>query len=1257
MAIRAGQAFIAVSPSFKGFRTKTEAWVKSNLRAIEVQVEPKVSKKPIVLPPVKGTKVPVDVDRSGFDRSMAAIETRLDRLSRGRFIVNVGIALAPIAAPALAAAVGGAMAGGGIGAAAAGGGIALAAVGAASLKRLTESQKTLTDATKARTLAVGQLQSAEQSFASAQRSAAGARASAARQIENAERGVASAQDQLRESQDRVAQSLKDLSAARRQAIADLKEMRERSLDNDLSIEGADIALVDARAELARVQASTTATALDLRKANLGVAEAQDRLSDARRKGADDARELSKAERGGTDKAPGVVSAQAAVKDARKQEADARKGVQQARKDLSAARADASRAIADSQAAVAAAGASLAEAQTAAALAQKAQSDAMAALSPAQKKAAKGIDSLKTAWNGFLDDNDPVILGAMVKGMGALEKALGPLGVFLTPVAGAFGTMFDAFGNAAASKGFNSFVTDFGVFSAGIIGDAATGTINLAKGFGSLLTAFMPLSTDMSGGLVVLTDRFAKWSAGLEGSTGFQSFVAYVRENGPLLLSTLGDVAQAVIALGIAAAPLGEKLLVAISGVSEFIVMFAGAHPQVAATLVAVVGLSSGVAAMAVPVARVAGLVRGFGGGVTKTGKALKTTYKFGRDFVGGLIDQRKALKSGASWATTFGSAVRQGGSNTLRAARAAGTLVLDQGRLALAYGKSTALVVKDNAVKLASATRTRAIMLATKAWTAAQWLFNAAMTANPMGLIIVGLVALGAALVVAYKKSETFRNIVDGAFRKVKGAARSAFGWVKNNWPLLLAILTGPFAPVVLIITKNFGKIKTGLGKLKDAFETARDGIGKIWDKLGGIVTKPLTLIKKALNVFFKGIDKIADFFGLSFNFRFDMGDQGKKGKKAGSGASAGGAVGAGGYAKGGVLPGWSPGRDIHHFTSPTAGNLHLSGGEGILIPEATRAVGGEKGIARINAAARKGQAFAKGGVVWPTKSKHWTTYAGHDGIDLNGPGNGMGDPYFAAKSGRVAYAGWGRGYGHAVFLATNGGPTLTYGHSSKVNVKAGQQVRAGQTMGLIGSTGRSTGPHLHFGLVGEGPDRGAAALRFLAGASMPSGKSGSGKSDGGFNPIGDIKALVSRTGKLASGIDAGPFGMMLKNAPDELGDMAADWAKKYGKAGKIGAVEGIKRGLNPWGGRGDAYDLGGLAQARGLMVKDTIRPERVLSPQQTAAFENALAGGFGAQGGPVQIEGELEMVGSKAYIKGVAKEVVDQDNYQTRRNLRTPKR
>jgi murein DD-endopeptidase MepM/ murein hydrolase activator NlpD len=84
----------------------------------------------------------------------------------------------------------------------------------------------------------------------------------------------------------------------------------------------------------------------------------------------------------------------------------------------------------------------------------------------------------------------------------------------------------------------------------------------------------------------------------------------------------------------------------------------------------------------------------------------------------------------------------------------------------------------------------------------------------------------------------------------------------------------------------------------------------------------------------------------------------------------------------------------------------------------------------------------------------------GHPGIDLHAS---YGDPIHACRAGTVVSAGWLGGYGNAVIIDHGGGMATLYGHQSRMAVTAGQQVTAGQVIGYIGSTGYSTGPHLHF--------------------------------------------------------------------------------------------------------------------------------------------------------------------------------------------------
>ncbi|MGX7951244.1 M23 family metallopeptidase [Tsuneonella sp. HG249] len=83
-----------------------------------------------------------------------------------------------------------------------------------------------------------------------------------------------------------------------------------------------------------------------------------------------------------------------------------------------------------------------------------------------------------------------------------------------------------------------------------------------------------------------------------------------------------------------------------------------------------------------------------------------------------------------------------------------------------------------------------------------------------------------------------------------------------------------------------------------------------------------------------------------------------------------------------------------------------------------------------------------------------------HAGIDFRGP---TGAPIYAAATGRVSYVGQKAGYGNVVEISHGNGMITRYAHMSRFASKVGQEVAAGDIIGAIGSTGRSTGPHLHF--------------------------------------------------------------------------------------------------------------------------------------------------------------------------------------------------
>jgi murein DD-endopeptidase MepM/ murein hydrolase activator NlpD len=109
------------------------------------------------------------------------------------------------------------------------------------------------------------------------------------------------------------------------------------------------------------------------------------------------------------------------------------------------------------------------------------------------------------------------------------------------------------------------------------------------------------------------------------------------------------------------------------------------------------------------------------------------------------------------------------------------------------------------------------------------------------------------------------------------------------------------------------------------------------------------------------------------------------------------------------------------------------------------------------------------GSFVWPTDGHYLVgknySWSWHPGLDLAGP---LGEPIYAADSGVVVYAGWNTyGYGNMVILDHGNGWHTLYAHFSEIDVTCGQAIVQGQVIGRAGSTGNSTGPHLHFEMRG----------------------------------------------------------------------------------------------------------------------------------------------------------------------------------------------
>lgn len=138
---------------------------------------------------------------------------------------------------------------------------------------------------------------------------------------------------------------------------------------------------------------------------------------------------------------------------------------------------------------------------------------------------------------------------------------------------------------------------------------------------------------------------------------------------------------------------------------------------------------------------------------------------------------------------------------------------------------------------------------AVKVFAAAQWLLNAAMSANPIGLVVIAIVLLVAIFVIAWKKSETFRAIVTGAFSAVWEFVKKVGAWFKDTlWPWLKGV---------------FDKIIGAVGAVKDWIVRK---FGEAVDWLKGLPGKISSAVSTAWNGFRSGVTSARDWVATKFN-------------------------------------------------------------------------------------------------------------------------------------------------------------------------------------------------------------------------------------------------------------------------------------------------------------------------------------------------------------------------------------------------------
>lgn len=238
------------------------------------------------------------------------------------------------------------------------------------------------------------------------------------------------------------------------------------------------------------------------------------------------------------------------------------------------------------------------------------------------------------------------------------------------------------------------------------------------------------------------------------------------------------------------------------------------------------------------------------------------------------------------------------------------------------------------------------------AWNAILAVFGAVFQWVYANVIMPVWIGIQQAIDAVYK---WFMTVLVPAWVAIIAVFGAAFEWVRANviMPVWVGIQKAIDAVYNWFMTTLVPAFTRAINMIGDAFNTVKDVVAKAWEAIKTAAMAPVKFVVES--VYRDGIKKLFD--GMSEKVGLDI-------RMPEPPTLA--------FASGGVLPGYTPGKDVHSFFSPTAGHLALSGGEAIMRPEFTSALG-KGAINALNAAARNGGiagvrkmlggAFAKGGV------------------------------------------------------------------------------------------------------------------------------------------------------------------------------------------------------------------------------------------------------------------------------------------------------
>lgn len=1105
--------------------------------------------------------------------------------------------------------------------------------------------------------AAEQVTQAKRAVGDAERQAALATQQAARAVQDAEKSLAQAQKDATKAQ-------LDLTAARKQAALDLEDLNNQLVDSQLSQRDAVIQVQQAQAELQKTQANPAATTLQRQQAQLAYDQAVQHLKEQGIQVKRLQDQTTAANKAGVEGSTTVKSAQEQVAQAQGKVADQTRGLKdaqdaQARTAVANARAisDAQQKVATSERAAAQAQAqaadSIASAQRQiasssiaaaggvdqAAVAQAKYQALLDQMTPAARATFNAVLSLKDAFKAWSTSLQPEVMPIFTRALTGLKNSLPGLTPFVLAAARAITILQDKISAGFKSPWWQTFKQDLATSVTPAILGLGIGFGQFFKGLGGMIDAFLPHLDEFASRFELLNRRFANWATSLKGSPEFERFLAYSSERAPMVSQMLRSLAGAFLDISKALGPLADIALTVIttlaSGLSWLAINMPGLVQWMYALFVATRLYALAQVAVNVAILAYRGLMLvailltdGWAASIAAANLAFEANPIVA--VVTAIIVVIGLVVAAVIYAYNHWTWFHNVVDGAWRGI-AAGAVWLWQTVLlpvfsaiwtGLQYVGVAAVWLWQNAIKpawdaIALAARIlfaiiavvliAPLVIAFKIVAAiAMWLWQSAIQPAFSGIAAVAVwlyqniirpmfdLMVAEFQFVASIGMWLWNNALAPAFRGIATVAT----WLYQNaiQPAFNGISTVATWLYDHGLKPVFDNIKSAVGLVGDAFELAKNAIKLAWDKVHDIVQKPVqfivdTVYNNGIRPVWNSVAKIVNLDPLP----------------------------AYTFATGGILPGYTPGKDVHLAA--------LSGGEAVMRPEWTRAVGPGY-VHAMNAAARGGgvggvqqalglPGFSDGGIFGGlSKVGGWISSGFSKGVDLvkagvdlfANPGkawDSLVKPILDKVAGGVGNSLIGQAVGKLPKQMLDGLLGLVKKGISAVGSFFGGGSGGGGVGAPSGSGVTRWTPQVIQALAANGlstsPDMVARILRQIATESGGNEKAVQGD-------IGDINNL---TGDLAKGL------MQTISATFNAYKFPGHGDIFNGYDNLLAALNYAKHRYGPglsFLGQGHGYDTGGYLQpGMNLAYNGTGRPEPVFTTQQANLLTRlALAPGAG---------------------------------------------